>query len=123
MLTVASIAKREEEIYLETRDEPIRAPRSSPALQLVQEIRDEAHRFAVTRHRKRRKKSTLRSRLDDIPGVGPKRKRQLLTRFGSAAGVAAASEDDLRPILGPKLAASVAELLRAGDEESETAAS
>ncbi|MDA8018013.1 MAG: excinuclease ABC subunit UvrC [Thermoanaerobaculia bacterium] len=114
---VVGLAKREEELYLPGRPMPLRLERSDPGLQLLQEIRDESHRFAVARHRRRRKKATLRSRLDEIPGIGPKRRRQLLTRFGSAAGVAAASQDELAPILGPKLAMRVStQLIPSPDE-------
>ena len=62
--------------------EPLRLERNDPGLQLLQEIRDESHRFAVARHRRRRSKKTLGSRLDEIPGIGPRRRRQLLRRFG-----------------------------------------
>ena len=115
---VVGLAKRDEELYLPGRPTPLRLDRSNPGLQLLQQVRDESHRFAVSRHRKRRKKATLKSRLDDIAGVGPKRRRQLLTRFGSAAGVAAASEDELRPILGPKLATRLVRELQAEDDEA-----
>src|SRR6185503_18697202 len=80
---VASLAKREEAIFLPGREEPVVLPRSSPVLQLVQRVRDEAHRFAVGFHRKTRAQRTLRSELDDIPGVGPAKRRKLLSRFGS----------------------------------------
>src|SRR6185503_28635 len=73
---VASLAKREEEIYVPGKEEPLRLPRSSPILQLVQRVRDEAHRFAIGFHRKTRDKRTLRSELDDIPGVGPEGRRR-----------------------------------------------
>ncbi|MEM8930909.1 MAG: excinuclease ABC subunit UvrC, partial [Acidobacteriota bacterium] len=78
---VVGLAKREEEIYLPDRPEPLRLPREDPGLQVLMQIRDESHRFAVSRHRRRRQASTLRSRLDDVPGIGPKRRRELLTRF------------------------------------------
>ncbi|MDH3744274.1 MAG: excinuclease ABC subunit UvrC [Acidobacteriota bacterium] len=76
---VAGLAKREEEVYLVGNPEPLRLPRADPGLQLLQRVRDEAHRFARDRHRRRRKRKTLHSRLDDVAGIGPKRRRQLLT--------------------------------------------
>jgi len=102
--TVA-LAKREEEIYLPETPEPLKLPGDDPGRLLLQQIRDEAHRFAVARHRKRRSKRTLRSRLDDLPGIGPKRRKALLQHFGSFQGVKEASEEELREVLGPKTAA------------------
>lgn len=116
---VVGLAKREEEIYLPERPDPLVLERSDPGLQLLQEIRDEAHRFAVSRHRRRRSSSTFKSRLDEIKGIGPKRRRQLLTRFGSAEGVAEASVEELRPIVGPKLAERIARELGADGENAE----
>lgn len=81
-LTVFGLAKREEEVFLPGRSEPVILPEGA-ALHLIQRIRDEAHRFAVTFHRERRSKRMLRSALDDVPGIGEKRKRMLLARFGS----------------------------------------
>lgn len=109
---VAGLAKREEEIYLPEHPEPLRLSRHEAALQLLQQIRDEAHRFAVSRHRRRRKARTLKSRLDDVPGIGPKRRKKLLKRFGSVAGVASAELDDLIGELGPALAERLREELR-----------
>ena len=110
---VVGLAKRAEEIYLPARPEPLRLPRRDPGLQLLQQIRDEAHRFAVGRHRKRRQARTLKSRLDDLPGIGPKRRKALLVRFGSAKAVAAAEVGELAAVVGEKLAASVKEGLAA----------
>lgn len=104
---ILGLAKREEEIYVPDRPEPLRLPRQDFGLRLLQEIRDEAHRFAVDRHRRRRKANTLKSRLDSLKGVGSKRRRALLSRFGSAAGVDRASRDELIEVLGAKLGASV----------------
>jgi excinuclease ABC subunit C len=101
---VASLAKKEELIFLRGRAEPIALPRSSPLLQLVQRVRDEAHRFAVGFHRQARKARTLQSELDGIPGVGPARRRQLLARFGSLRGVRGASEAELTTAVGPVMA-------------------
>jgi len=100
---IIGLAKREEELYVPERPEPLRLPRADAGLQLLQEIRDEAHRFAVSRHRKRRQSRTLRSRLDALPGIGPRRRKQLLTRFGSLRGVEAASREEICELLGPAL--------------------
>jgi excinuclease ABC subunit C len=104
---LASLAKREELIFVRGRDEPLALPRSSPVLQLVQRVRDEAHRFAVGFHRKARSARTLRSELDDIPGVGPAKRRALLSRFGSVRGVRGASEAELAAAVGRATAAKV----------------
>ena len=102
---VACIAKKEEIIYvLGQEDEPIRLERSSPVLHLVQQIRDETHRFAVTFHRQRRRAARLRSDLLDIPGVGPRTAQKLLRKFGSLAGIQAATADQLSAVVGPALA-------------------
>lgn len=100
---VVSLAKREEEVYVVDRPQPLRLPRTDAGLRLLQRIRDEAHRFAVTRHRKRRRRALLRSSLDSVPGIGPKRRRLLLRRFGSVAGVREASRDELVEVLGRSL--------------------
>ncbi len=104
---VASLAKREEVIFLRGREEPIALPRSSPVLQLVQRVRDEAHRFAVGFHRKARTMRTIRSELDDIPGVGPAKRRLLLSRFGSLRGVRGASAAELAAAVGKATAARI----------------
>ena len=104
---VVGLAKREEEIYVPGRPEPLRLARQDFALRLLQEIRDEAHRFAVDRHRRRRKARTLTSRLESLEGVGAKRRRLLLRRFGSAAAVERASLEELQEVLGPRLGESV----------------
>jgi excinuclease ABC subunit C len=104
---IASLAKREEAIFLPGRDEPVLLPRSSPVLQLVQRVRDEAHRFAVGFHRKTRDKRTLHSELDEIPGVGPARRRKLLSVFGSLRGVRAASLAALAASVGAATAARI----------------
>lgn len=113
---IVGLAKREEEIYLPESPLPLRLPRTDAGLQLLQQIRDEAHRFAVKRHRGRRSKRTLRSRLDDIPGVGPNRRRRLLQRFGSLQGVREASLEDLQAELGPTVGRRVWEATRAEAE-------
>ncbi|HVO33975.1 MAG TPA: excinuclease ABC subunit UvrC [Gemmatimonadales bacterium] len=97
---MASLAKRDEEVYLPDRAEPLRLSRRSPSLKLLQRARDEAHRVAVTFNRKRRKVRTLTSELLAIPGVGPSRRRALLERFGSLAGVTSASFEELTAVPG-----------------------
>jgi excinuclease ABC subunit C len=84
---VVSLAKRDEEVFVPGKIESVRLPRRSPALRLLQQSRDEAHRFAVTFNRARRSARTLTSKLLEIPGVGPKRRRLLLQTFGSLEGV------------------------------------
>jgi excinuclease ABC subunit C len=97
---IVSLAKREEEIYLPGLPEPLRLPRDDQGLRLLQQVRDEAHRFAVAKHRGRRSRTTFRSRLDDLAGIGPRRRRLLLERFGSVEGVRNATREDLRNALG-----------------------
>jgi excinuclease ABC subunit C len=97
---VVSLAKREEEIYFPDRAEPLRLPRRSHALRLMQRARDEAHRFGVAYNRKRRSERTITSALLDIPGIGPRRRQQLLQAFGSLAGVRAATAADIAGVAG-----------------------
>jgi len=111
---VASLAKREELIFVPGRDEPVALPRSSPILQFVQRVRDEAHRFAIGFHRQTRSKRTLRSELDEIPGVGPIKRRKLLSRFGSLRGVRGASIEELTSAVGR----TTAERIRAWLDQS-----
>jgi excinuclease ABC subunit C len=94
------LAKEEEEIYLPDRPEPVWLPRTSEGLYLVQRVRDEAHRFAVTYHRQLRGKQTLTSQLDEVPGIGPKRRSALLKHFGSIEAIRAASVDELAAVPG-----------------------
>ena len=89
------LAKREEEIYVADLAEPVRLPRNSQALYLLQRVRDEAHRFAVTYHRTVRGKRVRQSALDAVPGIGPKRKRALLRKFGSVKALRAASIEEI----------------------------
>jgi excinuclease ABC subunit C len=99
-IPIIGLAKREEEIFLPGQSEPVILPRKSQGLFLVQRVRDEAHRFGVTYHRKLRGKSAIRSSLDDIEGVGPKRRRALLTRFGSLEAIRQASLEELAAVPG-----------------------
>ncbi len=97
---IAALAKEHEELFLPDRPGAVVLPRDSQALFLVQRIRDEAHRFAVAFHRKRRAKTSIRSMLDEIPGVGPRRRRELLRRFGSVEGIRQASVEELAGVKG-----------------------
>jgi len=106
-LVAVGIAKKEELLYARHDAEPLVLEENDPALLLLQRIRDEAHRFAVTFHRKARSMRDLRSELDRVPGIGPRRRRALLTRFGSLAGVRRATREELATIVGPKAAAVI----------------
>jgi excinuclease ABC subunit C len=100
---VIGLAKRLEEIHLPGNPEPLALPKSSTALRLLQQIRDEAHRFAVTRQRLLRGKRSVKSRLDEIPGVGPARRTALLKRFGSAKRLAEATLEEIAAVKGMNL--------------------
>jgi excinuclease ABC subunit C len=97
---VVGIAKRLDELWLPDRPDPVQIPHASSALRLLQRVRDEAHRFAITYHRKLRGREGTRSLLEDVPGIGPVLARRLLERFGSVAGLGAASEADLIGVRG-----------------------
>ena len=102
-IPLASLAKENEELFIPHMLEPIVLPRRSQGLFLVQRVRDEAHRFAVTYHRQRRSKSAISSSLDLVPGIGPKRRRMLLRRFGSVQGIKDASLEDVAAVPGMTL--------------------
>jgi excinuclease ABC subunit C len=107
---VAAIAKREEILYVKGKeDAPIKLPKDSPVLHLIQMMRNEAHRFAVTYHRKRRELRDFDSELMDIPGIGEVRKKVLLRAFGSLDRVKKAAFDELAPYVGPKVASQIIE--------------
>jgi excinuclease ABC subunit C len=106
-IPVASLAKRFEEVYVPGRSDPVRIPRGSEGLYLLQRIRDEAHRFAITYHRQLRDKRMTRSPLDDVRGLGPTRKKRLLKELGSARAVGRATLDELKAL--PWLPDQVAE--------------
>jgi excinuclease ABC subunit C len=106
-LVAVGLAKKEELIYTRDRDEPIGFAKDDPALRLLQMIRDEAHRFAVSFHRKARSMRDLRSELDSVPGIGPRRRRALLVAFGSLAGVRRASREELLAVVGARTADAV----------------
>jgi excinuclease ABC subunit C len=99
-VTVISLAKRIEEVFVPGRREPIVLPHDTPELQLLQRVRDEAHRFAITHHRTRRDRAMTVSILDDLPGIGPARKRTLLNHFGSPEAVLAAPREELEAVPG-----------------------
>jgi excinuclease ABC subunit C len=113
-LSLASLAKREEELWLPGWDAPVMLPAGSPSLYLVKRVRDEAHRFAIEYHREVRGRAMTTSALDDVPGIGPKRKKALLKAFGSVKRLRAASVGEIAavPGVGPAAAAAVAEALR-----------
>ncbi|HWY17776.1 MAG TPA: excinuclease ABC subunit UvrC [Solirubrobacteraceae bacterium] len=110
-VAVVSLAKRIEEVFMPGRRTPLVLDHSTPELQLLQRVRDEAHRFAITHHRTRRDRAMTASLLDDLPGIGPARKQALLTHFGSPEAVAAASSEELQAV--PGLPAKVARELHA----------
>ncbi|MBV9168428.1 MAG: excinuclease ABC subunit UvrC [Solirubrobacterales bacterium] len=99
-VAIVSLAKRIEEVYTPERAAPLRLPHETPELQLLQRIRDEAHRFAITHHRIRRDRAMTASILDGLPGIGPVRKRALLSHFGSPDAVLAASREELAAVPG-----------------------
>jgi excinuclease ABC subunit C len=106
-LVAVGIAKKEELLFTRDRDEAIALQANDPALLLLQRIRDEAHRFAVTFHRRARAMRDLRSELDHVPGIGPRRRRLLLTTFGSVAGVRRATREELEAVVGRRIADAV----------------
>jgi len=109
-VSVAALAKQREEIYLPGRSRPVVLPRRSQSLFLVQRVRDEAHRFAVRHHRGRRRRAGLSSQLENIPGVGPARRKALLKTFGSIEAIRGASVEEIEAI--PRLPRSVAETIK-----------
>jgi excinuclease ABC subunit C len=113
-VAVCGLAKRLEEVWLPGDDAPVILPRSSEGLYLLQRVRDEAHRFAITYHRAKRSKALAVSQLDDVPGLGPARRATLLRRFGSVRRIAAATPAELAlvPGIGPHLADAVLAALR-----------
>lgn len=108
-VTLVGLAKRLEEIWVPGEEDPVILPRDSEALYLLQQIRDEAHRFAITYHRQQRSKRMKKSELDDIPGLGPSRRSDLVKHFGSVKRLKEASVEDIQEVkgLGPALAATV----------------
>ncbi len=113
-IPAVGLAKRLEEVYLPGQPETLVVPRGSEALFVLQHVRDEAHRFALDYHRRKRQRRAMASPLDDIPGVGPARKRALLRRFGSLARLARAGTEEIAatPGVGPRLASQIAAAIR-----------
>ncbi len=109
MIPTFGLAEKEEELYTEEQADPIRLPRDSVALQLLQQVRDEAHRFALNYHRTLHRRSALRSELDEVPGIGPRRRQALIKHFGSLKKLREASLEELLAI--PELNRPVAEAL------------
>ncbi|MFL5799901.1 MAG: excinuclease ABC subunit UvrC [Actinomycetota bacterium] len=122
-IPAVGLAKRLEEVYLPGQPDPLRIPRTSEALFVLQHLRDEAHRFAITYHRQKRAKRALASPLDEVPGVGPARKKALLRRFGSLTRLRQATEGEIvqTPGIGPDMARAILEHLRAPAGARETA--
>ncbi|MGE5290287.1 MAG: excinuclease ABC subunit UvrC [Micromonosporaceae bacterium] len=116
-VAVCGLAKRLEEVWLPGDDGPVILPRTSEGLFLLQRVRDEAHRFAITYHRTKRSKALTESELDGIPGLGPARRKALLRHFGSVKGIRGATVDDIAglPGFGPRLAESVLAALSGAD--------
>ncbi|WP_344966782.1 excinuclease ABC subunit UvrC [Salinactinospora qingdaonensis] len=125
-IAVCGLAKRLEEVWLPDDEDPVILARASDGLYLLQHIRDEAHRFAITYHRRKRAKALTTSELDEVPGLGPTRRAALLKHFGSLRRLAAASEDEIAqvPGIGERTAATIAQRLSgaAPSPEQSTAA-
>jgi excinuclease ABC subunit C len=109
-IAVIGLAKREEEIFIPGKSQAILLPKSNYALQLLQRLRDEAHRFAITFHRQLRSKQIRRSALDTIPGIGPKKKKILMQKFGSIQKIKQADEEEIAALIGEKAAKKLAEI-------------
>jgi len=108
---ILGLAKRIEEVFLPGRSEPVLLPLRSPALKLLQQVRDEAHRFAITFQRDQRTQTVASSWLDSIPGVGPAKRSLLLQQFGSVARIRLSTEEELTRVVGPRLAGAVREAI------------
>jgi excinuclease ABC subunit C len=124
-VAVCGLAKRLEEVWLPGEEYPVILPRSSEGLYLLQRVRDEAHRFAITYHRQKRSKAATASALDDVPGLGPARRAALLKHFGSVRKLSAASLEEIAAVrgIGPQLAVTIAGVLganQAGEQHHET---
>jgi excinuclease ABC subunit C len=109
-IPIAGLAKRHEEVLLPNEDYPVRFEKDSPGLQLLQRSRDEAHRFAISAHRKRRSRQGLESSLEKIPGIGPARRRELLQKFKTVQNIRAASLEELSQT--PKITLKIAQSIK-----------
>ena len=119
-LTVVALAERMEEVYRVGDPYPMFIDRNSPALKVLQQIRDEAHRFGITFHRKLRGKSQIESALKGIKGVGEKTEQRLLLRFGSVTRILSAPKEELEQMVGKTLAERIINSLKGSEEESES---
>jgi excinuclease ABC subunit C len=119
-VALCGLAKRLEEVWIPDDEQPVIMPRSSEGLYLLQRIRDEAHRFAITHHRQRRSTAMTASELDVVPGLGPARKKVLLAHFGSVKKLRAASVEAIASVqgIGPKVAQAVVTSLAEGENGS-----
>jgi excinuclease ABC subunit C len=117
-IPVIGLAKRLEEVWLPDQDDPVVMPRSSEGLYLLQRLRDEAHRFAIAYHRQRRSRSMLDSVLDGVSGIGPARRKALLSHFGSLKKLRAATVEEVTavPGIGPQLAAAIVDTVGSGGD-------
>ena len=115
-VTLISIAERLEEIYRVGDPYPMFIDKNSPALKVLQQIRDEAHRFGITFHKKKRSKAQVQSVLNSIKGVGPRTEQRLLNHFGSVTRIAAASLEEVAALVGPVLAERIMDRLKKKDE-------
>jgi len=106
-IPVVALAKKQEELFLPDRQKPIRLPKNSPEIFLVQKIRDEAHRFAINYYRKRHLKNLMSSSLDNIAGIGPQTKKRLIQKFKSISGIKKAKLNEISIITNPKLARTI----------------
>jgi excinuclease ABC subunit C len=118
---IIGLAKRLEEVFLPGKSEPEMIPKTSTGLKLLQQIRDEAHRFAITYHRSLRAKRTLQTELDLIEGIGKKRAQELLEAFGSVQGVKFATQEQIAEVVGEKVALKIGEYFSSVESESSDA--
>jgi excinuclease ABC subunit C len=119
-IPIIGLAKRLEEVFMPEASEPLTIPRTSSSLRLLQQVRDEAHRFAITYHRKLRSKRILNTELDLIKGIGKTRAKELLEAFGSVQGVKFATEEQIGEIVGTKLAGEIKEYFSEIQAEEKT---
>jgi excinuclease ABC subunit C len=116
---IIGLAKRLEEVFLPDQSEPVLIAKASAGLRLLQQVRDEAHRFAITYHRSLRSKRTLQTELDLIKGVGKKRAKELLESFGSVQGVRFATHQQLTEIVGEKVAEKIREYFTPSESDGD----
>jgi len=109
-IAIAGLAKQHEEVYLPGENYPVRFDKNSPGLHLLQRSRDEAHRFAISAHRKRRSRQGLESVLEKIPGIGPARRRELLMKFHTIQNIRQASLEDISQT--PKITLKIAQSIK-----------